>query len=878
MKIMVIDGNSILNRAFYGIRMLTNHEGLYTNAIYGFLSTYFKLQEDVRPDRTIVCFDVREKTFRHVKFDTYKAQRKGMPDELAQQMPVLKEVLDAMGVTRCELAGYEADDLIGTISREADARGHTCVVVTGDKDSLQLIGGGTTVLLVSTRMGQTTYEPYDTAHFEEKYGFAPIRLIDLKSLMGDASDNIPGVPGIGEKTATTLLHEFGTLDGVYENIEDPRIKKGAREKLRAGEQSARDSYWLATIDRGAPLPIDMDALPDEFVDEEALAALLTRLEFKNFLKKFGLDGAAQTAPAPETREARVVASAEEAFRLLDTLAGETRVPLVLPVSRAAAALLAGDAPTVFVHDDFSEEEWRELCRRLFSGRIPLVLHDGKELLAALMQEGLKPEGVAFDTCLGAYLLNPTEGSYDLERVALSYLGRQLPPASFEAEDAFSLLGGRDDAVRAMAQHLDAVAALYGEIAPKLEENGMKDLYYGIELPLMTVLADMQRIGCKADPALLRAFGDTLDSRIAALTAEIYAEAGEEFNINSTKSLGGVLFDKLGLPAVKKTKTGYSTNADVLEALRGYHPIVGNVLEYRQLTKLKSTYVDGLLKVISPEDGRIHSHFQQTVTATGRLSSTDPNLQNIPVRTELGRELRRMFIAEDAHTVLIDADYSQIELRVLAHIAQDENMLAAFRAGQDIHRATASQVFHVPPEEVTPEMRSSCKAVNFGIVYGISDFSLAQDIGVSRREAGEYIAKYLETYSGVKRYMDDIKASAREKGYVETLFGRRRYLPELHSKNFNLRSFGERVAMNTPIQGTAADIIKIAMVRVWKRLRAEGRRARLILQVHDELIVEAPEAEREAVMTLLREEMEGALTMDAPLVAEAKSGFDWYTAH
>lgn len=879
MKIMVIDGNSILNRAFYGVRLLTNREGLYTNAIYGFLSTLFKLQDDEQPDRIVVCFDVREKTFRHDRFDTYKATRKGMPDELAMQMPVLKEVLDAMGVTRCELPGFEADDLLGTISRVVCEHGDTCVVVTGDRDSLQLAGNGTVVRLVTSKMGQTLYKNYDADTFREEYGFDPIRLIDLKSLMGDSSDNIPGVPGIGEKTAKTLLADFGTLDGIYENLEDARIKKGAREKLRDGEQSARDSYWLATIDRDVPLPLDPTTLPPAFVDQEALTALLTRLEFKNFLKKFALQADTQLEQQQAEHAApQIMATEEDAFALLTALHGQQSVAVVVPVSCTAIAVLLNGTPHVLAECDFSTEAWREILRRLFDGGIPLILHDARELLAALMRDGIEPRGIVFDTCLAAYLLDATQGSYDLERVSLSYLNRQLPAVIFESENAFSPLGGRDEAVTAMVQHVCAVDALYGELASKLEDNNMRTLYDTIELPLMTVLADMQRIGCKVDPAQLRAFGDTLDTRIAELTTAIYAHADEEFNINSTKMLGAILFDKLGLPARKKTKTGYSTNADVLEELRGYHPIIGDVLEYRQLTKLKSTYVDGLLKVIDPHDGRIHSHFQQTVTATGRLSSTEPNLQNIPVRTELGRELRRMFVAEDENTVLIDADYSQIELRVLAHIAHDAAMIEAFRAGKDIHAATASQVFHVPLEEVTPQMRSSCKAVNFGIVYGISDFSLAQDIGVSRKEAGEYIEKYLHTYNGVKQYMDEAKARARETGYAETLLGRRRYLPELQSKNRNIQSFGERVAMNAPIQGTAADIIKIAMVRVWNRLRAENRRARLILQVHDELIVEAPEEEREAVTALLREEMEGALAMDAPLVAEAKAGHDWYTAH
>lgn len=881
MKIMVIDGNSILNRAFYGVRLLTNHEGLYTNAIYGFLSTFFKLQDEEMPDRTIVCFDVREKTFRHKKFDTYKATRKGMPDELAVQLPVMKDVLEKLGVTCCELAGYEADDLIGTISRVLDEHGDECVIVTGDRDSLQLVGGGTTVRLVVTRMGQTTSTKYDEALFREEYGFAPAQLIDLKALMGDSSDNISGVPGIGQKTAMNLLLNFGTLDGIYAHLDSPDIKKGVREKLINGEQSARDSYWLATIDRNAPLPIDPTVLPDEFIDEEGLYALLTRLEFKSFIKRLGLTAESMPEEVQEETpiETQTIADVESGFaRIRQATEAKEPAALYLTACHHAVCLLNGQGAGVFLEQDFSEDEWFELLRRLFSGEIPLVMHDAKEQLAWLMGRGIQPSGVVFDTCLGAYLLNPAEGAYDLQRVSLSYLNTELSDASFEQEDAFTPLGGAEESIRLLVQWTKAVKKLHAELDKRLEgQPKLKDLYYDLELPLMTVLADMQHIGCKADPALLRDFGEMLDGRIVGLTEKIYADAGGEFNIHSPKQLGEVLFERLGLPAQKKTKSGYSTSAEVLEAIAGYHPIVGEVLEYRQLTKLKSTYVEGLLKVIDPTDGRIHSHFQQTVTATGRLSSVDPNLQNIPVRTELGRELRRMFIAEDAQHVLIDADYSQIELRVLAHVAQDETMLEAFRNGQDIHAATASKVYGVPIEKVTSQMRSSCKAVNFGIVYGISDFALAGDIGVTRKQAGEFIKSYLATYPGVDRYMQESKAFAKEHGYVETLFGRRRYLPELQSKSFAIRSFGERVAMNTPIQGTAADIIKIAMLRVWRRLREEGYKSRLILQVHDELILEAPIEEQEAVTRLLTEEMEGALKMDAPLIAEAHAGHDWYSA-
>ena len=873
MKFMVIDGNSILNRAFYGVRLLTNHDGLPTNAIYGFLSTLFRLQDEYTPDRTIVCFDVKEKTFRHQKFDSYKATRKGMPDELAAQLPVMKEVLDALGMIRCEKGGYEADDLIGTISRKAEEQGDDCLIVTGDRDSLQLVSAHTTVHLVSSKGGQDTSRDITPEAFREEYGFDPIRLIDLKALMGDSSDNISGVPGVGEKTAMNLLHTFGSLDEVYRHLDAPEIKKGLRDKLTNGEQAARDSYWLATIERDAPLPIDMQALPDAQMDRDALYDLLTRLEFKSFLTRLGLSKTEAPAPTATERKRVELTDLESAQKQLDALTELSAVPLFAAPGLHAFALLAQDTVYLLSSDSFSVTDWDTVTARLFAGDIKLVMHDAKPTYVELLEAGLAAQGVLFDTSIAAYLLDPTASAYDLERVALSYLNRELPKVDLTAEDAFSPLGGRDSALATMTANVEAIADIYAEASARLEEQGMHKLFFEMEMPLMTVLAEMQQAGCKADADQLCAFGEQLDTRIAALTEQIYEAAGHEFNIQSSKQLGVVLFEELGLPYKKKTKTGYSTSAEVLESLAGYHPMIADVLEYRQLTKLKSTYVDGLLKVIAP-DGRIHSHFQQTVTATGRLSSVDPNLQNIPVRTELGRELRRMFVAEQGR-VLVDADYSQIELRVLAHVADDDAMIEAFRGGQDIHATTASKVYGVPVEEVTPQMRSSCKAVNFGIVYGISDFSLAQDIGVTRKEAAAFIQSYLDTYPGVHHYMESIKQSARETGYVETLFGRRRALPELNSKNFNLRSFGERAAMNTPIQGTAADIIKIAMLRVRDRLKAEGFEARLILQVHDELILEAPEHEAERAAALLREEMEHAAELRVPLVAEAKIGHSWY---
>ena len=876
MKIMVIDGNSILNRAYFGIRNLSNHEGTPTNAVYGFLSTLFKQEDEEKPDRIVVCFDVKEKTFRHKKFDFYKATRKPMEENLAVQLPIIKEVLDALGIVRCELAGYEADDLLGTISRRANEHGDECVVLTGDRDSLQLAGGGTVVRLVKSSQGKTTYTSYTTEKFREEYGFDPIRLIDLKSLMGDSSDNIPGVKGVGEKSAMQLLHDFGSLDGIYEHIDDERIKKGVRTKLLADEQSARDSYWLATIDRNVPLELDVENLPEPKMDKAALYALLTRLEFDQFIRRLGLTEEQAPAAQLAVPACRAVSSAFEAFTLLDSLTESDRVFALTGKTVRVLCLMDGEEAYCLYADDMGEA-WNDVLARLFDGSINLALHDAKDTIKLLLQSGLDPRGISFDTALAAYLIDPTQSSYELPRLALACCNAMLPDLDLDDPAALSPLGGREATEGAAARYLAAMREIFREMNDKIEQFGMRKLYYEIELPLERVLAEMENAGCAVAPEELRTFGERLETRIRDLVDGIYQDAGAEFNINSPRQLGEVLFERLGLPAPKKTKTGYSTSAEVLERLRDEHPIIAHILEYRRLTKLKSTYVDGLLAVVDPKDNRIHTHFQQMVTATGRLSSTDPNLQNIPVRTELGRELRRMFVAPDKDHVLIDADYSQIELRVLAHISQDKHMIGAFVAGQDIHAATASKVYHLPLDEITSAMRSSCKAVNFGIVYGISDFSLAQDIGVSRKEAAEFIKTYLDSYPGIENYMESIKQTAREQGYVTTLFGRRRAVPDIDSKNFNVRSAAERIAMNTPIQGTAADIIKIAMVRVRDRLKREGLESRLILQVHDELILEAPLREKDAAAKILTEEMESAFKMDAPLVAEANCGASWYEA-
>ncbi len=876
MKIMVIDGNSILNRAYFGIRNLSNHEGTPTNAVYGFLSTLFKQEDEEKPDRIVVCFDVKEKTFRHKKFDFYKATRKPMEENLAVQLPIIKEVLDALGIVRCEMAGYEADDLLGTISRRANEHGDECVVLTGDRDSLQLAGGGTVVRLVKSSQGKTTYTSYTTEKFREEYGFDPIRLIDLKSLMGDSSDNIPGVKGVGEKSAMQLLHDFGSLDGIYEHIDDERIKKGVRTKLLADEQSARDSYWLATIDRSVPLEFDVENLPEPKMDKAALYALLTRLEFDQFIRRLGLTEEQAPAAQLAVPACRAVSSAFEAFTLLDSLTESDRVFALTGKTVRVLCLMDGEEAYCLYADDMGEA-WNDVLARLFDGSINLALHDAKDTIKLLLQSGLDPRGISFDTALAAYLIDPTQSSYELPRLALACCNAMLPDLDLDDPAALSPLGGRETTEGAAARYLAAMREIFREMNDKIEQFGMRKLYYEIELPLERVLAEMENAGCAVAPEELRTFGERLETRIRDLVDGIYQDAGAEFNINSPRQLGEVLFERLGLPAPKKTKTGYSTSAEVLERLRDEHPIIAHILEYRRLTKLKSTYVDGLLAVVDTKDNRIHTHFQQMVTATGRLSSTDPNLQNIPVRTELGRELRRMFVAPDKDHVLIDADYSQIELRVLAHISQDKHMIGAFVAGQDIHAATASKVYHLPLDEITSAMRSSCKAVNFGIVYGISDFSLAQDIGVSRKEAAEFIKTYLDSYPGIENYMTNIKQTAREQGYVTTLFGRRRAVPDIDSKNFNVRSAAERIAMNTPIQGTAADIIKIAMVRVRDRLKREGLESRLILQVHDELILEAPLREKDAAAKILTEEMENAFKMDAPLVAEANCGASWYEA-
>ena len=883
MKLMVIDGNSIVNRSFYGVRPLTTRDGTPTNAVYGFVTTLLRLTEEEAPDALCVTFDRREPTFRHLAYDGYKAQRKGMPEELAVQMPILKEVLDAMDIPRYELAGYEADDLIGTISRKCEAAGWECVAVTGDKDSLQLVTDRTRVKLVSTRMGQTTTKDMTPEAFRAEYGFDPIHIIDLKALMGDTSDNIPGIKGVGEKTAMALVQRYETVDALYQALPDIEAKPGVIKKLTEGEESARMSYDLATIVTSAPLDFDPAAnLCRPWKPE--LRQVFLRLEFNKLLGKLDLATPA-SAPAEQPEKAEEtectthvekVETWEQAQRVLEAFRQADHAALLaLPDLSAIVAQCETGPDTSLAVEFYAHQyqgDWDQILTALFSADIKKVSHEVKDLTRTLLENGLPAEGFVFDTALAGYLLDATAGNYGIDRLFASWFQEELSAPLFREPDAFTALADAGQVDASFLSWVSAVDALYDKMSAKLEETGVRELYFDIELPLCRVLAEMELVGFRVDAGALQAFGRELSGAIAALEEKIYTYAGK-FNINSPKQLGEVLFDRLGLPHGKRTKTGWSTNAEVLEKLE--HPIVRDVLEYRQYTKLRSTYVDGLLKVIGP-DGRVRTSFQMTVTATGRLSSTEPNLQNIPTRTELGSELRRMFVPAPG-CVLVDADYSQIELRLLAHISGDGAMQEAFRSGEDFHAVTASHVFGVPLDQVTGAMRRAAKAVNFGIVYGISAFSLSQDLGVSAAEARAYMDAYFARFPGVKKYMEDVVARSRETGYVETLFHRRRALPEIKASKFATRSFGERVALNMPIQGTAADIIKLAMVKVFRRLRGEGLKARLIMQVHDELIVECPESEMERVKSLLAEEMEGAFPLAVPLTAEAHSGGNWLEA-
>lgn len=863
-KLLILDSNSILNRAFYGVRYLSAKDGTPTNAIYGFLNILLKLIKEQEPDYICAAFDVKAPTFRHKQYEGYKAQRKPMPEGLAAQMPLAKDVLRAMGVTILEKEGYEADDIIGTVARLCEESEISCFIATGDKDDLQLASDKTKVILTVTKSGYNETIIYDDKAVKEKYHVTPTEFIDVKALMGDPSDNIPGVKGVGEKTAMSLIEKHHSIEYIYENIDGIGLKGAMLQKMKDGREMAFMSKELATINRNTPIEFNTEeCVFDGFENNGELYEILKRLELNSIIKKLDLSGGDN------------VKENEDIFKDFSYKVGDKnmisgdKVTVVLDFDgdniSSAAVGVGNNAVVLNEQDDIKE--------LLEDDSIAKVMFDVKEAIVKLNGR-IDIKNISDDTAIAAYLVDPAKNEYTIEKLASEYFGTVIEKP--EVKQLSLLDDVETDRSEYLAKCAVALGVLNERIGDKIKENGQEKLYQEVELPLVTVLAHLEINGFLVDDNQLKEFADKLGEKIDALTNEIYMLAGEEFNINSPKQLGVILFEKLELKPVKKTKTGYATNADVLEKLRDKHPIVNFIMEYRQLAKLKSTYCDGLTAVVNPNTHRIHSVFTQTVTVTGRLSSTEPNLQNIPTRTELGREIRKMFVAKDGY-VLVDADYSQIELRVLAHIANDETMINAFRNNEDIHAVTASQVLGIPLEDVTKEQRSSAKAVNFGIVYGIGEFSLAQDLHISVKEAKAYIESYLEKYHGVRNYMESIKEQAKKDGYVKTMLNRIRYIPELKSPNYNIRQFGERVALNTPIQGTAADIIKLAMVRVDNRLINEGLKSKLILQVHDELIVEAHKDEVDKVKQILSEEMQGAMELNVPLKVDMSTGHSWYDA-
>ena len=863
-KLLILDSNSILNRAFYGVRYLSAKDGTPTNAIYGFLNILLKLIKEQEPDYICAAFDVKAPTFRHKQYEGYKAQRKPMPEGLAAQMPLAKDVLRAMGVTILEKEGYEADDIIGTVARLCEESEISCFIATGDKDDLQLASDKTKVILTVTKSGYNETIIYDDKAVKEKYRVTPTEFIDVKALMGDPSDNIPGVKGVGEKTAMSLIEKHHSIEYIYENIDGIGLKGAMLQKMKDGRKMAFMSKELATINRNTPIEFNAEeCVFDGFENNGELYEILKRLELNSIIKKLDLSGGDN------------VKENEDIFKDFSYQVGDKnmisgdKVTVVLDFDGdniSSAAVGAGNNAVVLNEQD-------DIKELLEDDSIAKVMFDVKEAIVKLNCR-IDIKNISDDTAIAAYLVDPAKNEYTIEKLASEYFGTVIEKP--EVKQLSLLDDVETDRSEYLAKCAVALGVLNERIGDKIKENGQEKLYHEVELPLVTVLAHLEINGFLVDDNQLKEFADKLGEKIDALTNEIYMLAGEEFNINSPKQLGVILFEKLELKPVKKTKTGYATNADVLEKLRDKHPIVNFIMEYRQLAKLKSTYCDGLRAVVNPNTHRIHSVFTQTVTVTGRLSSTEPNLQNIPTRTELGREIRKMFVAKEGY-VLVDADYSQIELRVLAHIANDETMINAFRNNEDIHAVTASQVLGIPLEDVTKEQRSSAKAVNFGIVYGIGEFSLAQDLHISVKEAKAYIESYLEKYHGVRNYMESIKEQAKKDGYVKTMLNRIRYIPELKSPNYNIRQFGERVALNTPIQGTAADIIKLAMVRVDNRLINEGLKSKLILQVHDELIVEAHKDEVDKVKQILSEEMQSAMELNVPLKVDMSTGHSWYDA-
>ncbi|SKC64244.1 DNA polymerase I [Maledivibacter halophilus] len=886
-RLIIIDGNSLINRAFYALPDLTTREGIHTNGVFGFIKMVNKIHEDYKPNYLSVAFDLKAPTFRHIQYKEYKAQRKKMPEELAQQMPILKEILDAYGIHRTELEGFEADDLIGTIARFCEERDFEVIIVTGDRDALQLVSDNVKVMI--TKRGITNLEVYDRDMVKEKYGVTPEQIIDFKGLVGDKSDNIPGVPGVGEKTASKLLNQFSTVEELIKNV-DSISSKSHRKKIEENIEIALLSKRLATIKTDIPLEIDIEELKIIQPDKKKLMELFKKYEFNSLVKTLtdedeGMDN--DGLQDIKKLNVEIIKKAQRLDEIIKMIKNKKSfaIKIFKEENNIITDNIIGISISVDLDNNFyinikDNEKLLDSLKEVFENKeIKKFGHELKKEIISLLRYDIVLRGIEFDSFIAAYLLEPSQNDYDISDLVLKYLevkisskeeilgkGKNAKKYSDLSHEDLSIYGGNT---------CYSVLKLKELLYKELEKNELIELFEKIEMPLIEVLASLEYEGFKVDKEALKELDEELTVKIEEITNEIYQLSGEEFNINSPKQLGVILFDKLGLPVIKKTKTGYSTSHDVLEKLYKRHPIIPLLIEYRQLVKLKSTYIDGLFNLINPITGKIHSSFNQTVTVTGRISSTEPNLQNIPIRLEIGRRIRKVFVPHDDNHSLIDADYSQIELRVLAHMSKDENLIKAFKEDDDIHTITASQVFNVPIDKVTSLERGRAKAVNFGIVYGISDFGLATNLNITRKEAKKYIDEYFKKYKGVKEYMDNEVEKGKEFGYVTTILKRRRYLPELKSRNFNIRSFGERTAMNTPIQGSAADIIKIAMVKVFNELRNRNLKSKLILQVHDELIIDACNDELDEVKKLLKKNMEKAIDIDVPLKVDMNTGENWY---
>ena len=889
-KIVAIDGNSIMNRAFYGImnsRLLVTTDGIYTNAIYGFLSILLKLINDERPEYICVAFDLKAPTFRHKQYEGYKATRKGMPDELRMQMPLIKDVLKAMNIKIFEIEGYEADDILGTIASYGEENNMEVLLLTGDRDYLQLASDKVTVRIPTTKQGNTETTDYTPEIIKEKFGIEPKQFIQIKGLMGDTSDNIPGVPGVGEKTAFSLITKYNNLDDIYAALEAGQELEGVKGKLKEKLETNKDlafmSRDLGTIFREVPLAFSLEDIEFGKYNNDELYNLFVRLQFKNYIDKLNLQAPAESSEVKEELfddSDIIIKDLKEFFVDVQNSISKKNNTDNEEKDCIEIAYFYDDYFTVFYNNiTYSSKnlEIEDLKKIFENENLIKIGYDEKQDYLKLKRKGINPVNMSFDLTIASYVLNPAKDSYKLNDIILEELGIVVEDKKENEQISFLSLDNNADTKEREAKYSRYIYYCKEKLEAKLKQREEYKLFAEIEMPLLKVLAEMEYTGVLVDKEMLQVYSKELNKNVEELNDEIMELAGEEFNVNSPKQLGKILFEKLNLTVIKETKNGYSTDADVLERLKEEHPIVEKILEYRTLNKLKATYVDGLLPLINQETKRIHAKFNQTVTATGRISCTDPNLQNIPIRTDLGKQLRKVFVAPEG-SKFIDADYSQIELRILSHISGDKNMIDAFNNEQDIHAITASQVFDVPLEEVTKQMRSEAKAVNFGIVYGISDFGLGANIGISRKKAKVYIEKYFEKYPGIKQFMTDTVESCKEKGYVETLWGRRRYVPEIKSNNFNVRQFGERVAMNAPIQGTAADVIKIAMINIQKSLEKNNMKSKLILQVHDELVIEAPDEELEKAKEILVNEMENVIKLSIPLKVEAEVGKDWYEAH